>query len=265
MKIIVCIKQVPDTTEVKMDPKTGTLIRDGIPVIINPDDKAGLEVAIQLKEMYGATVTVLSMGPLQAEIALKEAYAMGADRVILLSDRAFAGSDTWATSLALAYAIKKNDYDIIICGRQAIDGDTAQVGPQIAEHLHLPQVSYVTEIEKQDNSLIVKKQFEDKYQKIKIKFPCLLTVLREMNTPRYMTISRVFDVCQNQKVEKMNINDIALDPAKTGLKASPTQVKKVMTKDAKKLGKLHELDSRESAKLIVEKLKEKYFIGEDNG
>ena len=262
MKIIVCIKQVPDTTEVKMDPKTGTLIREGIPVIINPDDKAGLEAAILLKEQYGATVTVLSMGPLQAETALKEAYAMGADRVILLSDRAFAGSDTLATSRALAYAIKKIDYDVIICGRQAIDGDTAQVGPQIAEFLNLPQISYVTHIEKQSDSLIVKKQFEDKYQKIKVKLPCLLTVLKEMNTPRYMSIDRIFEVCKNKIVEKFTISDIGLNPIKTGLKASPTQVKKVMTKDAKKLGKLHELDDRESANLIVEKLKEKFIIGE---
>jgi electron transfer flavoprotein beta subunit len=260
MKIIVCIKQVPDTAEVKMDPKTGTLIREGIPVIINPDDKAGIETAIRLKETYSGHVTILSMGPPQAESALKEAYAMGADRVILLTDRAFAGSDTLATSLALAYAIKKIDYDFIICGRQAIDGDTAQVGPQIAEHLGLPQVSYVTDIKKEGSFLIVKKEFEEKYQKIKVKTPCLLTVLREMNDPRYMTISRIFDVCKNQIVEKMTINDIELDPARTGLKASPTQVKKVMTKEAKKTGKVHEVDPREAVQLIVDKLKEKHII-----
>ena len=260
MNIIVCIKQVPDTTEVKIDQKTGTLIREGIPVIINPDDKAGIEAAIVLKEIYGGHVTVLSMGPPQAESALKESFAMGADRVILLTDRAFAGSDTWATSLALAYAIKKIDFDVIICGRQAIDGDTAQVGPQIAEHLKLPQVSYVTEIEKQDNSLIVKKVFEDEYQKIKIKMPCLLTVLREMNQPRYMTISRIFDVCQNQTVEKMNISDIGLEPERTGLNASPTKVKKTMTKGAKSAGKVHECDPKEAAKLIVDKLQEKFII-----
>jgi len=264
MNIIVCIKQVPDTTEVKIDQKTGTLIREGVPSIINPDDKAGIEAAIQLKEKYGGHVTILSMGPPQAEIALKEAYAMGADRIILLTDKAFAGSDTWATSLALAYAIKKIDYDVIVCGRQAIDGDTAQVGPQIAEHLNLPQVSYVTEIEKQSDSgrmsLVVKKQFEDFHQKIKIKTPCLLTVLREMNAPRYMVTSRIFDVCNEQVVEKMTITDIELEPARTGLKASPTQVKKVMTKGAKSAGKVHELDPKESAKLIVEKLSQKFVI-----
>ncbi|MCL2062974.1 MAG: electron transfer flavoprotein subunit beta/FixA family protein [Candidatus Cloacimonetes bacterium] len=282
MNIIVCIKQVPDTTEVKIDPKTGTLIREGIPVIINPDDKAGIEAAIALKEIYGGQVTVLSMGPPQAESALKEAYAMGADKVFLLTDRAFAGSDTYATSLALAYAIKsdklkisKNEikesqicFDLIICGRQAIDGDTAQVGPQIAEHLGLPQISYVTEIEKQDKYLIVKKVFEDEYQKIRIKMPCLLTVLKEMNQPRYMTISRIFDICQKPNIESHKINtvetisikDIGLEPERTGLNASPTKVKKTMTKGAKSAGKVHECDARESAKLIVDKLKEKFII-----
>jgi len=188
MKIIVCIKQVPDTTEVRIDQKTGTLIREGVPSIINPDDKSGIEAALVLKEKYGAHITLLSMGPDQAELALIEGLAMGADRAILLSDRAFAGSDTWATSLALAYAIKKIDYDVIICGRQAIDGDTAQVGPQIAEHLSLPQVSYVTSIEKEENSLKVKKVFEDFSQNIRIKMPCMITVLKEINQPRYMTV-----------------------------------------------------------------------------
>ena len=261
MKIIVCIKQVPDTNEVKIDQKTGTLMREGVPSIINPDDKAGIEAAIQLKEKYGADVTVLSMGPPQADVALKEAYAMGADRVILLTDKAFAGSDTWATSLALAYAIKKIEYDVIICGRQAIDGDTAQVGPQIAEHLNIPQVSYVTDVSKVEGGhLVVKKQFEDFYQMIKINKPCLLTVLREMNKPRYMVTSRIFDVCQNQIVEKMNIADIGLEPERTGLKASPTQVKKVITKSAKAAGKVHELGPKESVQLIIEKLSEKFVI-----
>ena len=143
MKIVVCIKQVPDTNEVKLDPVTNTLIRDGVPSIINPDDKAGVEAALRLKELAGGTVTILSMGPAQAEEAIREALAMGADEGILLSDRAFGGADTWATSSTLAAALKKLEYDVIITGRQAIDGDTAQVGPQIAEHLGIPQISYV--------------------------------------------------------------------------------------------------------------------------
>ena len=139
MKIVVCAKQVPDTTEVKLDPKTNTLIRDGVPSIINPDDKAGIEAALQLKEKCpGSTVTVVSMGPPQADVALREALAMGCDDALLISDRAFGGADTWATSSTIAAALKKLDYDVIITGRQAIDGDTAQVGPQIAEHLGIP-------------------------------------------------------------------------------------------------------------------------------
>ncbi|MDX9870218.1 MAG: electron transfer flavoprotein subunit beta/FixA family protein [Candidatus Cloacimonadales bacterium] len=258
MKIIVCIKQVPDTTEVRIDQKTGTLIREGVPSIINPDDKSGIEAALVLKERYGAHITLLSMGPDQAELALIEGLAMGADRAILLSDRAFAGSDTWATSIALAYAIKKIDYDVIICGRQAIDGDTAQVGPQIAEHLSLPQVSYVTSIEKEENSLKVKKVFEDFSQNIRIKMPCMITVLKEINQPRYMTVGRIFDAYKENQVERWNIQNIDMDPSLTGLKASPTQVKKIQTKGAKTAGKVFEVDAREGARLIVEKLKEKF-------
>ncbi|MGE5708187.1 MAG: electron transfer flavoprotein subunit beta, partial [Bacteroidota bacterium] len=168
MQIIVCIKQVPDTTEVRIDPKTGTMIRDGVPSIINPDDKSGLEAALRLKEEVGGTVTVLTMGPPQAEAALKEAIAMGADRAILLTDRVFAGADTWATSKALAGALKKLSYDLVIAGRQAIDGDTAQVGPQIAEHLGLPHVAYVGEISPESNRLVVKRMFEDGYQRIRV-------------------------------------------------------------------------------------------------
>ena len=149
MKIVVCAKQVPDTTEVKLDPKTNTLIRDGVPSIINPDDKAGIEAALQLKEKVGGTVTVVSMGPPQADAALREALAMGCDEAILVTDRAFGGADTWATSSTIAAALKKLDYDVIITGRQAIDGDTAQVGPQIAEHLGIPQVSYAKKSLKQ--------------------------------------------------------------------------------------------------------------------
>ena len=146
MKIVVCMKQVPDTTEVRLDPKTNTLIREGVPSIINPDDKAGLEVALRLKDELGAHVTVLTMGPPQAESALREALALGVDEAVLLTDRAFGGADTWATSCTIAGALKNMEYDLIITGRQAIDGDTAQVGPQIAEHLRLSQVTYAEDL-----------------------------------------------------------------------------------------------------------------------
>ncbi|MCE5255757.1 MAG: electron transfer flavoprotein subunit beta/FixA family protein, partial [Spirochaetaceae bacterium] len=195
MNIVVCLKQVPDTAEVKIDPVSGTLIREGIPSIINPDDKSGLEAALILRDSAGGVVTVLSMGPPQADLALREALAMGADKAILLSDRRFGGADTWATSCTLAAALRKLDWDLVICGRQAIDGDTAQVGPEIAEHLGIPQVSYVSEIKLDDcvrasseveagakgQALIVKRSFENGYQRIRVKLPCLLTTMKDMN------------------------------------------------------------------------------------
>lgn len=262
MNIVVCIKQVPDTTEVKLDPKTGTLIREGIPSIINPDDRAGLEEALKIKDETGAKVTVLSMGPPQAAEALREAYAMGADEVILLTDRAFAGSDTWATSSALAGALKGIPYDLIIAGRQAIDGDTAQVGPQVAEHLELPSVSYVEEIrEITEEHIIVKRQYEDRFQILKIKLPCLITTLGGMNMPRYMKIARVLDAYRNeQTVTVCSVNDITVDPSNLGLSGSPTRVKKSFTKGAKTAGKVFDVDEQEGAKIILNALSERFII-----
>lgn len=260
MKIVVCIKQVPDTTEVKLDPKTGTLIRDGVPSIINPDDKAGLEAALRIKEEIGAHVTVLSMGPMQADIALREALAMGADHAILLSDRAFAGSDTWATSSALAGALRKMEYDLIIAGRQAIDGDTAQVGPQIAEHLGITSISYVEEISAKEGEITVKRAFEDGYQILKAKTPCLITALKELNDPRYMHIQGIFESFEEGKVEIWSVNDIEVDMANLGLKGSPTKVKKSFTKGAKTAGKLFDVTAQEGARIIVDKLQEKYLL-----
>lgn len=260
MKIVVCIKQVPDTTEVKLDPKTGTLIREGVPSIINPDDKSGLEAALQVKDQNGAEVIVLTMGPPQADDALREALAMGADRAILLTDRAFAGADTWATSSALAGALRKLDFDIVIAGRQAIDGDTAQVGPQIAEHLHLPSVTYVEDLELADGAIIVKRAFEDGYHKVKVKTPCLITTLKEMNESRYMRVSGIYDAYRDDKVEVWSVQDIEVDASNLGLKGSPTNVKKSFTKGAKTAGKVFDVDPKEAAKVIVDKLKEKYII-----
>ena len=260
MNIVVCIKQVPDTTEVKLDPKTGTLIRDGVPSIINPDDKAGLEAALRIKDKNGSHVTVLTMGPPQADLALREALAMGADRAILLTDRAFAGADTWATSSALAGALKKMDYDLIIAGRQAIDGDTAQVGPQIAEHLNLPSVTYVEEIEAYDKSIVVKRAFEDGYQMIKVQTPCLITALKELNDSRYMNVQGIFEAFEGDKVEIWSVNDIEVDPDNLGLKGSPTKVKKSFTKGAKTAGKVFDVTPQEAARIIVDKLQEKYLI-----
>ena len=260
MKIVVCIKQVPDTNEVKLDPKTGTLIRDGVPSIINPDDKAGLEAALRLKDEFGAHITVITMGPPQAKNALKETYAMGADRVILLTDRVFAGADTLATSTTIASALKKIDFDLVITGRQAIDGDTAQVGPQIAEHLQLPQISYVSNFEHKGDHAVVKRSFEDGFQMVKVKYPCLITTLSEMNDARYMSIRGIIDAHRDLEVETWTFENIEADPAKMGLKGSPTKVKKSFTKGVKSAGKVVEGTPKELATAIVDKLKEKFVI-----
>ena len=260
MKIIVCIKQVPDTTEIKLDPVTGTLIRDGVPSIMNPDDKGGLEYALQLKDQYGAEVTVITMGPPQADDILREAMAMGADRAILLTDRKFAGADTLATSKALAGALKELEYDLIIAGRQAIDGDTAQVGPEIAEWLDLPQISYVEGLEYDGKkTLTVRKQTEEGYQICKVDTPCLLTVLASANKARYMTVGGICDA-YGKEVEVWTADKIKVNPAELGLSGSPTKVKKSFTKGAKAAGKVFEVDEKEAVELIINKLKEKYII-----
>ena len=252
MKIIVCIKQVPDTNEVKLDPVTGTLIRDGVPSIINPDDKAGLEAALSLKDSLGAEVSVITMGPPQADAVLREAMAMGADNAYLVTDRAFGGADTLATSTTLAAALRKIDYDLIITGRQAIDGDTAQVGPQISEHLDIPNVSYAEDIKVEGNTVIVKRQYEDRYHTVKVQMPCLVTALGEMNTPRYMTPGGIYDA---YKVKKVTVSD-----GEIGLKGSPTKVAQSFPKSVKPAGQKVTLDADEAADYIIEKLKEKYVL-----
>lgn len=261
MKIVVCVKQVPDTTEVRLDPVTNTLIRDGVPSIINPDDKAGIEAALKLKEQVGGTVTIVSMGPPQADVALREALAMGADEAILLSDRAFGGADTWATSSTIAAALKKIDYDVIITGRQAIDGDTAQVGPQIAEHLGLPQVSYVEDIQPEGQNLIVKRKFEDRSYLLRVKTPVLLTALSELNTPRYMTIRGVYEAYAKEiKVWGLKDLEDTIDVANIGLKGSPTKVRKSFTKQAKGAGEKYNVSDDEAIEIIINKLAEKHLI-----
>lgn len=264
MKIVACIKQVPDTTEVKLDPVTNTLIRDGVPSIINPDDKAGIEFALKIKEeVEGTTVTVVSMGPPQAEAALREALAMGCDDAILLSDRAFGGADTWATSSTIAGALRKLDYDLIIAGRQAIDGDTAQVGPQIAEHLSIPQISYVENIKIVDpKTYHVTRQFEDRHHLIEVKSPCMLTALSEAVEPRYMTVGGIYEAYQKE-IKVWGLEDIKdqIDLANIGLKGSPTKVKKSFTKQPKGQGTiLKDLTADQAADAILEKLVEKHLI-----
>lgn len=260
MNIIVCIKQVPDTTEVRLDPVTGTLIRDGVPSIINPDDKAGLEAALRLKDQTGAHVTVVSMGPMQADLALREALAMGADDAVLISDRAFGGADTWATSSTLAAAIKKLPYDLIITGRQAIDGDTAQVGPQIAEHLGLPHISYAESLSLEGDSIVVHRQYEDRVHVIRAKLPCLVTALSELNQPRYMTPGGIFDAFRQKQVTVFTRPDLDIADDNIGLAGSPTRVFKSFTKQPKAAGIVEKLDPREGAQAIVRHLAEKHII-----
>lgn len=260
MKIIVCIKQVPDTNEVKLDPVTNTLIREGVPSIINPDDKAALESALRIKDENGATVTVVTMGPLQADVALREALAMGADEAYLITDRAFGGSDTWATSSILASAIKKLGFDLIITGRQAIDGDTAQVGPQIAEHLEIPNVSYAEEIKLEDGYVLVKRQYEDCHHMIKAKLPCLLTALSETIEPRFMTVGGIFEAFREKNIEKLTREDIDVEDENIGLKGSPTRVVKSFTKEPKGKGEIINMDAQQSIKWIVEKMQNKHIL-----
>ena len=265
LRIIVCIKQVPNTNEVKLDPVTGVLLRDGVPSIINPDDLCGIEAALELKDKYGCHVTVITMGPMQADIALREALAMGCDAAYLVSDRLFGGADTWATSKTLAGAVKMLGYDLIITGRQAIDGDTAQVGPQIAEHLGIPQVSYAQDIEKlpDEAALIVQRYYEDRYQKIKIKLPALITALSSLNTPRYMSVGGVMAAYDDIEVKVLTYEDIKdfVKEKDIGLKGSPTRVKKSFTKAAKGQGTLHdEVTEDEAVEIIINKLKEHYVL-----
>lgn len=260
LEIVVCIKQVPDTTEIKLDPVKGTLIRDGVPSIMNPDDKGGLEFALRLKDKYGAHVTVISMGPPQAVAVLREAYAMGVDRAILLSDRKFGGADTLATSTTIAAALRKLPLDLIVTGRQAIDGDTAQVGPQIAEHLDLPQVTYAVDLTYDGNkTFTVRKEMENGYQTVQVDAPCLVTALASGTKPRYMSVSGIWDAF-DKEVEVWGFDDIEVDSDTIGLAGSPTRVAKSFAKGMKAPGLLFEVEPEEAVDLIIAKLKEKFII-----
>jgi len=261
MKIIVCIKQVPDTNEVKLDPKTGRLIRDGVPSIINHDDKNALEEAIKLKDgRDDVTVTVVSMGPPQADVALREALAMGADEAILLSDRAFGGSDTWATSYIIAEAIKIiGDYDIIFCGRQAIDGDTAQVGPQIAEKLGIPQITYVQNFKIEGDKVVCERALEDGYQIVETTMPCLLTAIKDLNDPRYPSVGGIFDAYEKE-IKVWGINEVPIDTTKAGLKGSPTNVFRTFTPEPKGAGMMLEGADKETVKDLIARLQAKHIL-----
>ena len=260
MKIVVCIKQVPDTKGgVKFKPD-GTLDRGAMLAIMNPDDKAGLEAALRLKDQYGAEVTVLTMGLPKAEAVLREAFAMGADKGILVTDRVLGGADTWATSQTLAGAIRNLEYDLIITGRQAIDGDTAQVGPQISEHLDIPVISYAQDIKIDGNSVIVERLYDDRYHVVKAQMPCLVTALAELNEPRYMTPGGIFDAYKEEITVwgRADLKDV--EDSNLGLKGSPTQIAKASDKVRKGAGEVVALDPTEAVAYIMGKLTEKHVI-----
>jgi electron transfer flavoprotein beta subunit len=260
VKIVVCIKQVPDTKGgVKFNPD-GTLDRGAMLTIMNPDDKAGLEAALRLKDQYGATVTVVTMGLPKAEEVLREAIAMGADDGVLVTDRVLGGADTWATSTTVAGALRNMEYDLIITGRQAIDGDTAQVGPQIAEHLDLPVISYAQAIKVEGDYVIVERQYEDRYHELKAKMPCLITALAELNEPRYMTPGGIFDAYEKELTVwgRADLKDV--DDSDLGLKGSPTKIAKASDKVRKGVGEKVTLDTEESVAYLIGKFKEKHLI-----
>lgn len=261
MNIIVCIKQVPDTTDVRINPETGTLIRDGVPSIINPFDMYAIEEGLRLKERFGGKVTVLTMGPPQAKEALRETISLGADEGVLLSDRAFAGSDTLATSYSLSRAISKlGDVDVILCGKQASDGDTAQVGPGIAECLDIPFVAFVKKIEKIENGTAqVERMMEYGYDIIELPLPCVLTVVKEINEPRLPSLKGKMRARKYEPIQ-LKAEDLDVKKERLGLTGSPTQVIKVFTPEIRREGEMLEgKDSDEIALKIKAKLKEAGF------
>jgi len=255
VKIIVPIKQVPETSNVKMDPETGTVIRAGVETVVNPLDLYALETALVLKERFGGTVTVLSMGPPQAVKALKEAVAMGCDEAVLVSDRKFGGSDTWATSYTLAQSIKKiGGYDLIIAGERATDGDTSQVGPGIASWLDLPVATYVAKIESaEDKAIIVERLVEDGYQILSLPLPCLLTVVKEIAAPRLPTLDGKIRARQMQ-IPVFSTENMELDAAALGLKGSPTKVVKIDTPKVTRGGTVVKAGDDESIVTAVNEL-----------
>ncbi len=261
MNIIVCIKQVPDTTEVKINPDTNTLIREGVESIINPFDTYAIEEAVRLKEKYGGKVTAISMGPPQAEDALREAVSLGVDRAVLLTDRNFAGSDTWATAYTLARGIKKlKDVDLVICGKQAIDGDTAQVGPGIAEFMGIPCVTYVRKIEEvKQEQMRVHRMMEGGYHVIDLPLPALITVVKEINQPRIPSLRGKMNA-RKAEIEKLNAADIACEMDKIGQMGSPTWVDKIFAPPKREKGVIFKGEPAEAAAKLVEALKEKKIV-----
>jgi electron transfer flavoprotein beta subunit len=261
MRTVVCVKQVPDTTEVKVNPETGTLIRAGVPSILNTFDHYAVESALDLKAKHGGEVTVISMGPPQAKAVIQLALALGCDRGMLLCDRAFAGSDTWATSYALAKAVRKlGKFDMILCGQQAIDGDTAQVGPGVAQNLHIPQITFCDHIEVDGRKAKVRRHIDDGYEVVEAKLPVLCTMTMPHDyKPRYPSFPRVAEA--NAKVyEVWTAADVGAEPEKIGLKGSPTQVNRVYAPPQKGKGVVFTGSSSEMAAKLLDILRQENFL-----
>lgn len=263
MKILVCAKRVLDTTDVnlKMDPVRGTLIKDGVPSILNPDDANALEAALAIKDRDpDTTVTVLTMGAPAAKYMIRECLAMGADEAYFLSDSVFGGADTYATSITLQYGIEAiGPFDLILAGRQSIVGDTAQVGPQLAQRLNLPLVTYAQDIQIEDGKAIVQRQLEDGYEVIEAPLPCLITAVKELNTPRYMSAGGIVEAYEKE-IKVLDHNDIGLAKEKCGLTASPTRVARSFAPELKGQGEMLEGTPREMAKSLTGRLKEKGLL-----
>ena len=263
MNIVVCIKQVPENADVKISQETNTLIREGIPSIINPFDTYAMEEALRLKEKMTGKITALTMGPPQAEAALREAVSLGVDDGILISDRAIAGSDTLATSYILAQGLKKyGEFDLVICGKQAMDGDTAQVGPGIAEALGIPHIAYVRKIEEinsETNYLRVERMMEEGYEVVETNLPALITVIKEINVPRLPSFKGMLRA-KKTEIIKWSASDLKLDEKRIGLDGSPTLVIKIFTPEARTNGELIGGNPEEQVEKLTEKLKETKLV-----
>jgi electron transfer flavoprotein beta subunit len=255
MNIVICIKQVPGTTEIKIDHKTNTLVREGVKSIVNPFDAYALEEGVRLKERYGGKVTVITMGPPQAEEALRETISLGADEAILLSDRAFAGSDTWATSYVLSRAAAKiANYDIVICGRQTLDGDTGQVGPELSEMLKIPFISYVSKVEEiKDKHIRVQRMIEEGHEEIETTLPAVITVVKEINVPRLPSL-RGSMKAKSAKIAVWTAADIGVETDKAGIPGSPTRVVKIFFPKREHKSEMLQGTTEEQVAKLVERL-----------
>jgi len=263
MHIIVCIKQVPDTEElgkVKINPATNTLIREGVPSIINPFDENAIEEALRLREKKGGEVTVLSMGPPQAEEALRKTLAMGADKAILLSDKTLAGADTLATSYTLAMAIKQlGEFDLILCGKQSIEGDTAQVGPGIAEWLSIPQLTYIRKLEVNDNKVRAERVLEDSFEVVETSLPCLVTVTKDINEPRYPSLRGLIKA-KKEEIPIWGCHNLSVERKRVGADGSPTQVIKIFTPQPPGKGEILSGEISEVADRLIGEIKKRKIV-----